>query len=78
MAQNIVPKEINGLLTSYMKEYYEEIILHRGIPDTRDGLIEAQRRLLFGSTNRRYTADKAHVKATKIISEGMTYHPHGK
>ena len=77
MAQNIIPIEIRELLLDYMKDYYEEIILHRGIPDTRDGLIEAQRRLLFGSTNRKYTSDKAHVKSTKIISESMSYHAHG-
>lgn len=69
--------EANEIFKKYMTEFYADILVHRAIPDTRDGLIEAQRRALYAMWERGYTSKRAYVKGAKCTSAAMTYHMHG-
>lgn len=76
--QNIITKGIKEILVDNAKEYYEEIICHRPIPDTRDGLTEVQRRILFATYLHKWNSSKPHVKSAKICGAVIgDLHPHG-
>ena len=65
--QNIITKDISDILIENAKEYYEEIISHRAIPDTRDGLTEVQRRILWAMYVHKWNYLKPHVKSAKVV-----------
>ena len=72
--------EIN--LTSEMKtsflSYAMSVIVARAIPDVRDGLKPAHRRILYGMDELGVYADKAYKKSARIVGDVMgKYHPHG-
>lgn len=76
--ENIVTKGVIEILTHNAVEYYEEIICHRPIPDTRDGLTEVQRRILWSMHINKWNSSKQHVKSARVCGDviGRT-HPHG-
>ncbi len=72
--------------TAYIEEEMEEsyinyamsVIRGRAIPDVRDGLKPAQRRILFALDELGLHADGAHKKSARIVGEVLgKYHPHG-
>ena len=65
------------LLENNMIQYYNEILKHRAIPDTRDGLMEVQRRTIYGAHEIKAFSSKPHVKSVKVVSAGLSRHPHG-
>lgn len=76
--QTILVQKVTEILVENAKEYYEEIICHRPIPDTRDGLTEVQRRILWSLYLKRWNSSKPHIKSARVIGDviGRT-HPHG-
>ena len=76
--QTVLVKEVEDILIDGAREYYEEIICHRPIPDTRDGLTEVQRRILWSLHLNKWNSSKQHVKSARVIGDviGRT-HPHG-
>lgn len=76
---NIINKDIIEFQNENMKDYYEEILLRRPIPDVRDGLKVIQRRILYGMNEMRVSSSSKHVKCGKIVGIIMgSFHPHGK
>lgn len=73
---NVMKRTISDIYVEYMRDYYEEILFHRGIPDPRDGLLEVHRRILFGANAKHCDANKPHVKSVKIVSAALELHPH--
>src|SRR4026207_1514983 len=62
---------------SYM-DYAMSVIIGRALPDVRDGLKPAHRRVLFGMRNMGLASNRAYRKCAKIVGEVMgNYHPHG-
>ena len=62
---------------SYM-DYAMSVIIGRALPDVRDGLKPAHRRVLYGMRGMGLGSTRAYRKCAKIVGEVMgNYHPHG-
>src|SRR5512138_3338487 len=62
---------------SYM-DYAMSVIIGRALPDVRDGLKPAHRRVLYGMRGMGLASNRAYRKCAKIVGEVMgNYHPHG-
>jgi DNA gyrase subunit A len=62
---------------SYM-DYAMSVIIGRALPDVRDGLKPAHRRVLYGMRTMGLGSTRAYRKCAKIVGEVMgNYHPHG-
>src|SRR5881628_511167 len=62
---------------SYM-DYAMSVIIGRALPDVRDGLKPAHRRVLYGMKTMGLSATRGYRKCAKIVGEVMgNYHPHG-
>jgi DNA gyrase subunit A len=54
------------------------VIIGRALPDARDGLKPAHRRVLYGMRSMGLASNRAYRKCAKIVGEVMgNYHPHG-
>ena len=62
---------------SYM-DYAMSVIIGRALPDARDGLKPAHRRVLYGMKTMGLSPGRAYRKCAKIVGEVMgNFHPHG-
>ena len=62
---------------SYM-DYAMSVIIGRALPDVRDGLKPANRRVLYGMQQMGLQPGRPYRKCAKIVGEVMgNYHPHG-
>src|ERR1041384_1301587 len=62
---------------SYM-DYAMSVIIGRALPDARDGLKPAHRRVLYGMKTMGLASTRGYRKCAKIVGEGMgNFHPHG-
>src|SRR6266536_763925 len=58
--------------------YALSTIMHRALPDARDGLKPVHRRILYGMRLLRLDPNTAFKKSAKIVGDVMgTFHPHG-
>src|SRR6188472_4281301 len=62
---------------SYM-DYAMSVIIGRALPDVRDGLKPAHRRVLYAMRQMGLASNRAYRKCAKVIGEVIgNYHPHG-
>src|SRR5215467_8681646 len=62
---------------SYM-DYAMSVIIGRALPDARDGLKPAHRRVLYGMKTMGLSATRGYRKCAKVVGEVMgNFHPHG-
>src|ERR1051326_9315700 len=62
---------------SYM-DYAMSVIIGRALPDARDGLKPAHRRVLYGMKTMGLSPTRAYRKCAKIVGAVMgNFHPHG-
>ncbi len=62
---------------SYM-DYAMSVIIGRALPDARDGLKPAHRRVMYGMKTMGLSATRGYRKCAKIVGEVMgNFHPHG-
>ncbi|MEZ5316659.1 MAG: DNA gyrase subunit A [Vicinamibacterales bacterium] len=62
---------------SYM-DYAMSVIIGRALPDVRDGLKPANRRVLYAMRQMGLASNRAYRKCAKIVGEVIgNYHPHG-
>ena len=58
--------------------YAMSVIVSRALPDVRDGLKPAHRRILYAMYEMGFTPDKPYKKSARIVGEVLgKYHPHG-
>jgi DNA gyrase subunit A len=58
--------------------YAMSVIVSRALPDVRDGLKPAHRRILYAMYEMGFTPDKPFKKSARIVGEVLgKYHPHG-
>ena len=76
-----VPVELINLREALEERYLAyalSTIMHRALPDVRDGLKPVHRRIIFAMHELRLNPDQAHKKCAKIVGEVMgNFHPHG-
>ena len=77
-AREIVPVAVTEELSDSFLSYALSVITARAIPDIRDGLKPAQRRLLYAMLRMGIRPDTPHRKCARVVGETMgKFHPHG-
>jgi DNA gyrase subunit A len=77
-ALNKVPVNIEDEMKRSYMDYAMSVIIGRALPDVRDGLKPAHRRVLFGMRTMGLASNRGYRKCAKIVGEVMgNYHPHG-
>ncbi len=79
---DLVPEQIPVNIEDEMKRSYMDyamsVIIGRALPDVRDGLKPAHRRVLYGMKTMGLSATRGYRKCAKIVGEVMgNFHPHG-
>src|SRR5215207_2331549 len=76
--QNKTPVNIEDEMKRSYMDYAMSVIIGRALPDVRDGLKPAHRRVLYGMRSMGLASNRAYRKCAKIVGEVMgNYHPHG-
>jgi topoisomerase IV subunit A len=74
----IEPIRLKDALEERYLAYALSTIMHRALPDVRDGLKPVHRRILFAMRELGLDPDGGYRKCAKIVGETMgNYHPHG-
>jgi len=77
-AANKIPVNIEDEMKRSYMDYAMSVIIGRALPDVRDGLKPAHRRVLYGMRTMGLASNRAYRKCAKIVGEVMgNYHPHG-
>ena len=77
-AHNRVPTNIADEMRQSYMDYAMSVIIGRALPDIRDGLKPANRRVLYGMQQMGLQPGRPYKKCAKIVGEVMgNYHPHG-
>jgi topoisomerase-4 subunit A len=75
---SIEPVELRTALEERYLAYALSTIMHRALPDVRDGLKPVHRRILYAMRELRLNPEGGFIKCAKIVGEVMgDYHPHG-
>src|SRR3954452_23703405 len=78
IAASKVPVNIEDEMKRSYMDYAMSVIIGRALPDARDGLKPAHRRVLYGMRTMGLASNRAYRKCAKIVGEVMgNYHPHG-
>jgi DNA gyrase subunit A len=77
-AKSRVPVNIEDEMKRSYMDYAMSVIIGRALPDVRDGLKPAHRRVLYGMRLMGLASNRAYRKCAKIVGEVMgNFHPHG-
>jgi topoisomerase-4 subunit A len=84
MAKHLIPEgeiepvDLREALETRYLAYALSTIMHRALPDVRDGLKPVHRRILYGMRALRLDPGAGYKKSAKIVGDVMgSYHPHG-
>src|SRR5271170_595770 len=73
-----IPVNIEDEMKRSYLDYAMSVIIGRALPDVRDGLKPANRRVLYGMQQMGLQPGRSYKKCAKIVGEVMgNYHPHG-
>jgi DNA gyrase subunit A len=76
--QSRVPVNIEDEMKRSYMDYAMSVIIGRALPDVRDGLKPANRRVLFAMRQMGLASNRPYRKCAKIVGEVIgNYHPHG-
>ncbi len=75
---NKIPVNIEDEMKRSYMDYAMSVIIGRALPDVRDGLKPANRRVLFAMRQMGLASNRPYRKCAKIVGEVIgNYHPHG-
>ncbi|MBL4928303.1 DNA topoisomerase IV subunit A [Fuscibacter oryzae] len=78
LSANLVAEPLSRAIGERYLTYALSTIMHRALPDARDGLKPVHRRILYAMRELRLTATGGFRKSAKISGDVMgNYHPHG-
>ena len=78
MGETLIVEPLTKALGERYLTYALSTIMHRALPDARDGLKPVHRRILYAMRGLRLDPKSAFRKSAKIVGEVMgNYHPHG-
>ena len=73
-----IPVNIEDEMRRSYMDYAMSVIIGRALPDVRDGLKPAHRRVIYGMRLMGLGSNRTYRKCAKIVGEVMgNYHPHG-
>lgn len=74
----ILPAELSKEMRTSFLEYSMSVIVSRALPDVRDGLKPAHRRILYAMNESGITPKRPHAKSARTVGDVIgKYHPHG-
>jgi DNA gyrase subunit A len=77
-AASRIPVNIEDEMKRSYMDYAMSVIIGRALPDVRDGLKPAHRRVLYGMRLMGLASNRGYRKCAKIVGEVMgNFHPHG-
>jgi DNA gyrase subunit A len=77
-AASKIPVNIEDEMKRSYMDYAMSVIIGRALPDVRDGLKPAHRRVLYGMRLMGLASNRSYRKCAKIVGEVMgNFHPHG-
>ncbi|TDH38943.1 DNA topoisomerase IV subunit A [Pseudohoeflea suaedae] len=75
---DIEPVDLKKALEERYLAYALSTIMHRALPDVRDGLKPVHRRIVYAMREMGLRPNSSHKKSAKIVGEVMgNFHPHG-
>src|ERR1044072_4469591 len=75
---HIEPVDLKAALEERYLAYALSTIMHRALPDVRDGLKPVHRRIMHAMRLLRLSPDQSYAKCARIVGEVMgKFHPHG-
>ncbi|MBB3235149.1 DNA topoisomerase IV subunit A [Phyllobacterium endophyticum] len=75
---NVEPVDLKSALEERYLAYALSTIMHRALPDVRDGLKPVHRRIMHAMRLLRLSPDQSYAKCARIVGEVMgKFHPHG-
>jgi len=75
---HIEPVDLKSALEERYLAYALSTIMHRALPDVRDGLKPVHRRIMHAMRLLRLNPDQAYAKCARIVGDVMgKFHPHG-
>jgi len=78
IAASKIPVNIEDEMKRSYMDYAMSVIIGRALPDVRDGLKPAHRRVLYGMRTMGLASNRTSRKCAKIVGEVMgNFHPHG-
>src|ERR1041384_2174607 len=78
LVPRLTPVNIEDEMKRSYMDYAMSVIIGRALPDARDGLKPAHRRVLYGMKSMGLTTGRGYRKCAKIVGEVMgNFHPHG-
>jgi DNA gyrase/topoisomerase IV subunit A len=78
IAASKIPVNIEDEMKRSYMDYAMSVIIGRALPDVRDGLKPAHRRVLYGMRLMGLASSRSYRKCAKIVGEVMgNFHPHG-
>src|SRR5258707_2159039 len=73
-----VPVNIEDEMKRSYMDYAMSVLIGRALPDARDGVKPAHRRVLYGMRTMGLASNRAYRKCAKLVGEVMgNFHPHG-
>jgi DNA gyrase subunit A len=73
-----IPVNIEDEMRRSYLDYAMSVIIGRALPDVRDGLKPAHRRVLYAMRQMGLASNRAYRKCAKVVGEVIgNYHPHG-
>src|SRR5713101_1292479 len=79
IAQQKIPANIADEMRQSYMDYAMSVIIGRALPDVRDGLKPANRRVLFGMSEMGLQPGRPYKKSARVAGDVMgKYHPHGE
>ncbi len=74
----VIDEPMSDALSRRYLAYALSTIMHRALPDVRDGMKPVHRRIMYAMSNMRLTPEASARKCAKVVGDVMgTYHPHG-
>jgi DNA gyrase subunit A len=78
LPSSLTPVNIEDEMKRSYMDYAMSVIIGRALPDVRDGLKPANRRVLFAMRQMGLASNRPYRKCAKIVGEVIgNYHPHG-
>src|ERR1043165_8228542 len=78
LPSSVTPVNIEDEMKRSYMDYAMSVIIGRALPDVRDGLKPANRRVLFAMRQMGLASNRPYRKCAKIVGEVIgNYHPHG-
>ena len=78
LVPQLLPVNIEDEMKRSYMDYAMSVIIGRALPDARDGLKPAHRRVLYGMKTMGLSPGRGYRKCAKIVGEVMgNFHPHG-